>query len=70
MECETTGSYDCVDGRSLTTHTPREKTKNKKNKRIKKEKSKRNSLLPSIRRGGESCIDEEFHGGFFGEFWF
>lgn len=69
-----TGSYDCVDGRSPTRyiHAQGEKKRIKKNKRIKKEKSKRkrNSYFRSLRRGGDSCIDEEFHGGFFGEFWF
>lgn len=40
MECETTGSYDCVDGRSPTTHTPREKKKKQKNKEYKKKNQK------------------------------
>lgn len=69
MECETTGSYDCVDGRSLTIRSGRKKKKSKKEKN-KKRKIKKKFLLPSVRRGGDSCIDEEFHGGFFGEFWF
>lgn len=50
MECETTGSYDCVDGRSPTTYTPREKKKNKRNKRkIKKE-------IPTFEVFGEAGI--------------
>lgn len=52
MECETTGSYDCVDGRSPTTHTPREKNKRKKRKNIKKENQKEISTFEVFGEAG------------------